>query len=63
MLESCPHRILNICIGKEGYPTIGYNFMHGHKRQALAVMPGAHVMINDKAIVRSNEAFEKVKSR
>ena len=47
-LGACPHGLLNVCTGKEGYPTLGYNVICDHRGRALALMPGAHVTVNDK---------------
>ena len=57
-LGACPHGLINVCTGKEGYPILGYNVICDHVGQALALMPGAYGTINDKIIVKSNEAVE-----
>ena len=61
-LGACPHVLINVCTGKEGYPTLAYNVICDHLGRALALMPAAYGTINDKTIVRSDEAVEKVKT-
>ena len=61
-LGKCPHGLINVCTGKEGYPSLGYNVICDHTGRALALMPGAYGTINDKTIVKSDEAVEKVRS-
>ena len=61
-LGACPHGLINVCTGKEGYPTLAYNVICDHSGRALALMPGAYGTINDKTIVRSDEAVETVKT-
>jgi len=61
-LGACPHGLVNVCTGKEGYATLGYNVICDHTGRALALMPGAYGTIKDKTIVRSDEAVEKVRS-
>ena len=62
-LGMCPHGLINLCTGKEGYPTLGYNVIYDHTVRALAVMPGTYGMINGKTIVRADEAVEQVKTK
>ena len=61
-LGRCPYGLQNVCTGKEGYPTLGYNIICDHQGRALAVMPGAYGTINDKTMVKSDEVVEKVKT-
>lgn len=61
-LGACPHGLINVCTGKEGYPTLAYNVICDHSGRALALMPGAYGTINDKTIVKSDEAVEEVKT-
>ena len=61
-LGACPHGLLNVCTGKEGYPTLGYNVICDHSGRALVLMPGAYGTINDKTIVKNDDAVEKVRS-
>ena len=61
-LGRCPHGLINVCTGKEGYPTLGYNVICDHQCRTLAIMPGAYGTINDKTIVKTDDAVEKVKS-
>ena len=61
-LGACPHGLINVCTGKEGYPTLAYNVICDHSGRALALMPAAYGTINDKTIVKSDEAVEKVKN-
>ena len=60
-LGACPQGLINVCTGKEGYPTLAYNFICDHTGRALALMPGAYGTVNDKTIVRCDEAVDKVK--
>ena len=39
-----------------------YNAIIDHEGRALALMPGAYGIINDKNVVRSDEEVEKIKS-
>ena len=41
-----PFGIINLCTGKEGYPTLGYNVICDHTGRTLAVMPGPFRTIN-----------------
>ena len=34
-LGRCPYGLLNVCTGKEGYPTLGYNVICDHQGRAL----------------------------
>ena len=61
-LGACPHGLINVCTGKEGYPTLGYNVICDHRGRALSLMPGAYGTMNDKTIVKSDEAVETVKN-
>ena len=61
-LGAYPHGLINVYNGKEGYPTLTYNVICDHLGRALALMPAAYGTINDKTIVRSDEAVEKVKT-
>ena len=61
-LGACPFGIINICTGKEGYPTLGYNMICDHMGRALSLMPGAYGSINDKTIVRHDDAVEMVRT-
>ena len=61
-LGSCPHDLINICTGKEGYPTLGYNVICYHRGRAIAIMPGAYGTMNDKTIVKSDEAVAKIRT-
>ena len=61
-LGACPYGLINMCTGKEGYPTLAYNVICDHSGRALALMPGAYGTNNDKTIVRSDETMEKVKT-
>jgi len=61
-LGRCPMGLSNVCTGKEGYPTLGYNVICDHRGRALALMPGAYGTINDKTIVKHDDAVEKVKT-
>ena len=47
--------LINVCTRKEGYVTLGYNVICDHVGRAYG-------KINDKTIVKSDEAVEKVKS-
>ena len=60
-LGACPQGLNNVCTGKEGYPTLAYNVICDHAGRALALMLGAYGTINDKTIVKSDEAVEQVK--
>ena len=61
-LGACPHGLINVCTGKEGYPTLAYNVISDHRGRALAMMPGAYGTVNDKTIVKSDLAVEKVRT-
>jgi len=61
-LGSCPHGLINVCTGKEGYPTLAYNVICDHQGRAIAIMPGAYGTMNDKTIVKSDEAVEKIRT-
>ena len=61
-LGACPHGLMSICTGKEGHPTLGHNVICDHTGRALALIPGVHGTMNDKTIVKSDEAVEKVKN-
>ena len=61
-LGTCPHGLINVCTEKEGCPTLVCNDICDHSGRALALMPGAYGTINDKTIVRSDEAVETVKT-
>ena len=61
-LGRCPHGLINVCTGKEGYPTLGYNVICDHAGRALALMPGAYGTINDKTIVKMDDTVDKVKN-
>ena len=37
-LGACPHGLINVCTGKEGYPTLAYNVICDHSGRALALM-------------------------
>ena len=61
-LGSCPHGLINVCTGKEGYPTLAYNVICDHRGRAIAIMPSAYGTMNDKTIVKSDEAVEKIRT-
>ena len=61
-LGACPHGIKNVCTGKEGYPTLAYNVICDHRGHAIAIMPGAYGTMNDKTIVKSDDAVERVRT-
>ena len=50
-----------MCTGKEGYSSLAYHIICNHTGRELVLMPGAYGTVNDKTIVRSDEAVEKVK--
>ena len=58
-LGSCPHGLINVCTGKERYPTLAHNVICDHRGRAIAIMPGAYGTMIDKTIVKSDEAVEK----
>ena len=60
-LGACPHGLINVCTGKEGYPTLAYNVICDHSGRAQAIMPGSYGTINDKTIVKSVLAVESVR--
>jgi len=62
-LGACPAGLSNLMTGKEGYPSIGYNVICDHLGRALALMPGVYGSINDKTIVKFDEAVEDVKTK
>ena len=41
-LGACPHGLINVCTGKEGYSTLGYNVICDHSGRAHASMPSAY---------------------
>ena len=61
-LVACPHGLINVCTGKEGYPTLAYNVICDHRGRALAMMPDVYGTVNDKTIVKSDLAVEKVRT-
>lgn len=58
MLGACPHGIINVCTGKEGYPTFVHNFIYDHRGRALAMMTGAYGTVNNKNIVKTDLAVD-----
>ena len=46
-LGVCPHGRINVCTGKEGYPTL---VICDHSGRAQAIMPGSYGTINDKLL-------------
>lgn len=60
-LVACPQGLINVCTGKEGYSSLAYHIICNHTGRELVLMPGAYGTVNDKTIVRSDEAVEKVK--
>ena len=61
-LGACPFGIINIYTGKEGYPTLRYNMICDHMGRALSLMPGAYGTINDKTIVKHDDAVDMVRT-
>jgi len=61
-LGACPHGLINVCTGKEGYPTLAYNVICDHSGRALSIMPSSYGTVNDKTIVKSDYAVEKVRT-
>ena len=61
--DRCPHGQRALYAGKEGYPTIGYQFHCGHNRQIFwhspQGFPGAR---NDKTVVRYDDFLKEIKS-
>ena len=61
-LGSCPFGLSNLCTGKEGFPSLGYNMISDHRGRALALMPGTYGSINDQTIVKYDQAVKMVKT-
>ena len=61
-LGCCPFGLSNLCTGKEGYPTLGFNVICDHRGRALALMPGAYGSVNDQTMVKYDDAVEKVRT-
>ena len=59
-LGTWPYGLKNICTGKEGYPTLGYNVICDHKGKAIALLPGAYGTLNDKTIVKNDDAVDHI---
>ena len=59
-LCSCPYGLINVCTVKGGYPTLGYNVICDHRGKAIAMIPGANGIMNDKTIVKSDEDVELI---
>ena len=61
--DRCPHGQRALYAGKEGYPTIGYQFHCGHNRQIFwhspQGFPGAR---NDKTVVRYDDFLKEIQS-
>lgn len=59
-LGACTYGLKNVCTGKEGYPTLGYNVIRDHMGRAIALMPGCYETVNYKTMVKSDEAVELI---
>ena len=62
-LGCCRFGLSNLCTGKEGYPTLGYNMICDHRGGALALMPGAYGLVNYKTMVKYDDAVKMVKTK
>jgi hypothetical protein len=51
----CPAHLSNLCTGKEGYPTIGYNVVCDHSGRARETLKGSLGSFNDKTVVVFDE--------
>ena len=41
-LGACPHGLINVCTGKEGYRRLAYNVICDHSGRAQAIMPRSY---------------------
>ena len=61
-LGACPTTIKNVCVGKEGYPTLAYNVICDHQGRCITLIPGSYGSVNDQTIVKSDQAVQKIRT-
>ena len=48
----CPEMLKNVCIGKEGYPTLAYCVTVDHTKKICATTSSHYGSNNDKTIIK-----------
>ena len=61
-LGAFPYALSNVCTGKEGFPSLGYNMICDHQGRELALMPGVYGRMNDKTIIKFDLSMDSVRT-
>ena len=59
--SNCPAGDYNRSLGKEGFPTLAFEVVTGHKRNILGVAPVQFGTRNDQHIVKLDPTVSKIK--
>lgn len=60
--ERCPHGLLNVCTGKEGYATLAWQATVNHKMRFISVTRSFYGSSNDKTICKFDNLTQRMKS-
>jgi hypothetical protein len=60
--DMCPSNKINICTGKEHYPTVAFQCTSDHHKKIMSVTASHFGSHNDKIIVRYDDFIHKIRT-
>jgi hypothetical protein len=61
--DRCPHGLVNLCTGKEGYPSLAYQATVNHKMRFMSSTKGFFGSMNDKSICKYDKFTQDLKAK
>ena len=61
--DKCPNQWRHHCVGKNDYPTIGWQCCVNHKRRFISVGKGHYGSVNDKTAVKYDDFIKELRER